>query len=232
MEIIESKSILENTVSAEDQVNDSQRVTKEIAGKNGLKVLFLGNSITWVPPVPHHDWFNSCGMAASGPEKDYLHIVMSKVKEKYPESGHCIAQLASWERNYWDREFLEGKYSDALEYDADVIIVRIGENVPVQELQNHSFHDAYKDMINYFNPNGDKIVIVTTSFWYAGTRDKIMCDVATELGVPLVRLGDLGELPEMKAIGLFEHKGVAAHPGDKGMAAIADRIWAELSKLI
>lgn len=229
---IESKSILENTFPAENQVNDSQRVTGEATGKNGLKVLFLGNSITWVPPVPHHDWHNSCGMAASAPEKDYLHLVMSRVKERCPESGHCIAQLASWERNYWDREFLEGKYSEALEYDADVIIVRIGENVPVQELKNHSFFDAYRDMINYFNPNGDKKVIVTTSFWYAGSRDKIMCDVAEDLKVPLVRLGDLGEDPEMKAIGLFEHTGVAAHPGDKGMAAIAERIWAELSKLI
>ena len=229
---IESKSILENTFPAENQVTDSQRVTEEKTGKNGLKVLFLGNSITWVPPVPHHDWFNSCGMAASAPENDYLHLVMSKVKEKYPESGHCIAQLADWERNYWDKTFLEGKYSDALQYDADVIIVRIGENVPVQELKNHSFFDAYKDMINYFNPNGDKKVIVTTSFWYAGSRDKVMCDVAEYLSLPLVRLGDLGELPEMKAIGLFKHTGVAAHPGDKGMAAIADRIWEELSKLI
>ncbi len=232
MDIIESKSILENTVSADNQVNDNQRVTGETAGKSGLKVLFLGNSITWVPVVEKNGWFNSCGMAASGPEKDYLHLVMNKVKEKYPESGHCIAQLASWERNYWDREFLEGKYSEALEYDADVVIVRIGENVPVDELENHSFYDAYKYLINYFNPNGDKKVVVTTSFWYAGIRDKIMCDVANDLGLPLVRLGDLGELPEMKALGQYEHKGVAAHPCDKGMAAIADRIWAELSKLI
>ena len=200
--------------------------------KSKIRILFVGNSITKHSPRPEVGWNNDCGMAASAPEKDYVHLVMDKVKEKEPDSGYCIAQISSWERIFWDYKYLEEHFSNAVRYDADVIIIRIGENVPVDELKNHSFYDAYKNMIKFFNPDGDKKVIITTSFWYAGSRDKIMCDVAQDLGYPLVTLGDLGELPEMKAIGLFEHKGVAAHPGDKGMAAIADRIWAELSKMI
>ena len=45
-------------------------------------------------------------------------------------------------------------------------------------------------------------------------------------------LGDLGENDEMKAIRLFEHSGVANHPGDKGMKAIAERIAAALIPLL
>ena len=32
----------------------------------------------------------------------------------------------------------------------------------------------------------------------------------------------------MKAVGKFAHAGVAAHPGDRGMAEIAERIYKKL----
>ena len=58
-----------------------------------------------------------------------------------------------------------------------------------------------------------------------------LCRVAEEGNYPLVHLGDLGVLDENKAIGLFEHTGVAAHPGDLGMYRIAERIAAAILKI-
>ena len=55
--------------------------------------------------------------------------------------------------------------------------------------------------------------------------DRIIKRAALDCKAELVELGDLGEDSAMRADGLFEHKGVAMHPGDRGMAAIAKRIF-------
>ena len=70
-------------------------------------------------------------------------------------------------------------------------------------------------------------IILTTGFWKHPGDDTIM-RVAEEREYPCVYLGELGEKDEMKAIGLFEHTGVANHPGDLGMQAIADMIAEKL----
>ncbi len=42
---------------------------------DGVKVLFLGNSITLLPPLASVGWTNNWGMAARAPEKDFVHLV-------------------------------------------------------------------------------------------------------------------------------------------------------------
>ena len=49
---------------------------------------------------------------------------------------------------------------------------------------------------------------------------------AKEVGAIYVDAGPLGDQEENMALGLFEHKGVARHPGDLGMRRLADLILA------
>ncbi|MBQ2748942.1 MAG: hypothetical protein IJF34_04070, partial [Clostridia bacterium] len=80
-------------------------------------------------------------------------------------------------------------------------------------------------------PTGKAKFVLSTGFW-RHPGDKAITDFAKIHGLPLVPLGDLGEDPAMKAIGLFDHTGVANHPGDRGMEAIAQRLWHEMDPLL
>ena len=55
--------------------------------------------------------------------------------------------------------------------------------------------------------------------------DECIRELSVSKGGKLIELGDLGDDASMKAGGLFSHSGVAAHPGDRGMRVIADRIY-------
>ena len=77
--------------------------------------------------------------------------------------------------------------------------------------------------MSYLNGSGKAEIIITTGFW-KHIADGAIRGYAHKNGYPLVELNDLGEDEKMKAIGLFEHEGVANHPGDMGMAAIAEKI--------
>ena len=221
-----------NTVKAENQLKPSQYVHFERAENSGLRVLFIGNSITLHGEKPDIGWNVCWGMAASSKEKDYVHLLEAKISERHPDAVFCICQMAGWECNYKTGEDLLSKeYQAAADFAADVIVLRLVENCPGKDYDEECFVEQYKKLLAFMNPSGKANIILSTSFWKhpfdAGLRR-----VAEEYQLPLVELGDLGELDEMKAVGLFWHSGVAAHPGDLGMATIADRLWCELQKIL
>lgn len=216
-----------NTVSANNQMKLGESIFGENINGKGKRVLFVGNSITLHDISPSIGWHLECGMAASAPEKDYVHIIKSRVLEKDSDAAFCVCQASGWEISYTTSEDPFGKYEAARDFDADIIIIRRIENCSLSVYDPDKFYDSYKKLIAYFNKSGKAKVVLTTGFW-KHPGDELILKIGKELGVPAIYLGDLGEDDRMKAIGLFEHSGVAAHPGDLGMLAIADRIWEEV----
>lgn len=219
-----------NTVSSANQMRLGETIFGENINGKGKRILFVGNSITLHDIRPSIGWHLECGMAASAPEKDYVHIIKSKVCEKYADAAFCICQASGWERSY-KAEAPCVPYEAARNFDADIIIMRIIENCRLSEYIPDVFEKAYKEFAEFLNKSGKAKIIFTTGFW-KHPGDELIEKVANELSSPCVYLGDLGQDDSMKALGLFEHEGVAVHPGDKGMQNIADRIWAEIEKLI
>lgn len=220
-----------NTVNSKNQLKDSRVVRfKNLEGR-GKRVMFVGNSITLHGKLPSIGWDNEWGMAASAEENDYVHILMSKINETVPDSQFCICQVAEWERNYKNGGETYALFEEAAKFDADIIIMRFVENCPKDEFDSEIFKRELDSLLKFLNPSQTAEIVLTTGFWHH-PGDGAITEYSEEKSLPLVTLGDLGERDEMKAIGLFEHGGVANHPGDLGMKNIAKRIFEALKTVI
>ena len=111
------------------------------------------------------------------------------------------------------------------EYRPDLVVMAYGENChSVTNEANTALYKAkYKATVEEFMKRG-ATVTVRTPYWPNDRQRKLLKEISAETGCVYVDIGDLGWKKGMSATGLFKHKGVAMHPGDAGMLAIADRI--------
>ena len=195
------------------------------------RVLFLGNSITRHGPAPKIGWDGDWGMAASAPEKDYVHLVaaglagLARIK---PEVR--VANIADFERNLATYD-VDVKLKAELDFKPTLVVVAIGENVPALQTPEAKtqFRTGLKKLLGSVQ---GATLVVRSSFWADPTKDELLREACLAAGGIFVDIGALGkdESHYARSERKFEHDGVAAHPGDKGMKAIAGAILAALKK--
>ena len=220
------KDLITNDVPAVGQLKGSDCISFETTENADIKLLFLGNSITRHGKAENLGWCGDWGMAASSKENDYVHKLISKFCQKGIKVSVCIANLSDWERTR-NMDLLFTKYLSALRFNADYVIVRLGENACPDKYLSE-FELCYGELTDLFSRNGAKIVL-TDLFWEYDPFDNFVAELAKARGYAFAEIHDLGNDDEMKAIGKFSHNGVAVHPGDKGMAEIAERIFRVLN---
>ena len=225
--MIQSKNAEANTVSALGQIDVNKFVT--IYKRGGSKrVLFFGNSITRHEPNESIGWSGDWGMAASSRDKDYVHLVVAELDKKYGKVDYCIAQGAMWEWGYKDSEAVLNEYYSAVkEFNADIVIIRIGENITAKKHLEVNCKPYFAKAVDFLVGKNAEKVVITDMFWYAIYNDCLR-EVCEEKGYSFCHLTDLENDERTMAKGLFEHEGVAGHPGDYGMQCIADRILAKI----
>ncbi len=191
------------------------------------KILFLGNSITLIP-----SWEDGCGMAATAKEKDYVHIVtraISRTTGTTPEI--LVRNIAKFERQFATFD-VEGTFKEEFGFKADLVVIAIGENVPRLDSAavKAQFHHGLTRLLRGLSANRPTIV-VRSCFWPNQDRDPILKQACQEAGGIYVDIGSLSkdESNYARSERKIEHKGVAAHPGDKGMLAIANAILTALN---
>lgn len=216
-------------VSAKTQLRDN-RFAVFFGEGEALRVAFLGNSITRHEEKADIGWHRNWGMAASAMEKDYVHLLAAKI-DKIKPAAYCISQAAIWECEYKNGSKLMPEFDAAREFGADILIVKLGANCPRDAFDETVFKKEFETLLAYHNPRGNAKIIVAGDFYHHPANAAAEA-FAAENGHPFVMLEDLSDDAQMRAYGLFEHGGVAGHPGDRGMEAIAERIWDKLLPLL
>lgn len=189
------------------------------------KISFSGNSLTRHGVSEKIGWTNDWGMAASCPEKDYVHLTVRALEaygRKRPE--YTIFPLPL-EGGYADMSNVCAKAKELATWKPDLSIIALGENAhSVTNDANEAFcRNAYLATVRILQEAGATVVL-RAPFWPNDRHRRLMSSVAEETGAIYVDVGDLGWKKGMSAKGLFWHGGVAMHPGDNGMIAIADRL--------
>jgi len=192
-------------------------------------VLCLGNSIT-IHGLLADRWWNICGMAASRKIYDWVHVLGDRIKVYEPTSTISAQNIADFELSLDSYDLTQ--LDQYLVVGIDLVCLRIGENVV----------DASGDLELRFGRLIDHIktqlpmceIVVGGLFWTNDARDlqmKAACDIRK---IQFVKMSQLDSDPSNKAtIGtivydeagvqhLIADQGVANHPCDVGMAAIAD----------
>ena len=149
---------------------------------------------------------------------------MSNGKE--PES--LVENIVAFERGYASCD-VSAKFKPHADFEADILIVAIGENVPAIETAEtqDSFRNAFRLMIKTLTQRRKPALFIRSCFWENTAKDKVMREVCGEFGGTFVDISKLSKDSAnfARSERTFQDDGVAGHPGDKGMAAIASAIW-------
>jgi len=198
------------------------------------KVLFLGNSITKHGPKADIDWSGNWGMAASAEDKDYVHLVTQGLAAKSGAAPEVLVKnIADFERGHVGYD-IAGKLKEAIDFRADLIILAIGENVPALKTpeEKTAFQSSATKLLTALKADRQPTVLVRSCFWANTAKDDALKQACTTVSGVFVDISALArdESNYARSERPYKHAGVANHPGDKGMAAIATAILEALPK--
>lgn len=181
------------------------------------KILFLGNSLTAHGPSPAIGWSGNWGMAASDANKDYVHQLAARLGGV----EHTEVDLYPFETNFrtYNLESIDGY----LLLQPDLIVLQIGDNAS----DALGFVQYYKTLVNRLGTRGSPLIVCTSTWWPYPALNQ---EIKNTCSAPNLRFVDISHLyadPTNIASSErpFSDAGVAMHPGDKGMTAIADALY-------
>ena len=116
---------------------------------------------------------------------------------------------------------------------ADVIVIQVSDNYRGKQTRE-VFQKNYEQMIRDLRGDGNPIIVCVTNWGGPTKLTQMIREAAAANNVLFADIATPGALPENRAgsEGHFTNGGVNWHPGDRGMAVIADTIYAAIESAL
>ena len=135
-----------------------------------------------------------------------------------------VKNIAEFERAYSGYD-VATKLKDAIDFKADLIILAIGENMAGLKTAEDKtqLQASVTTLLNALKAGGKPMILVRSCFWANAAKDEAIQQACDSVGGIYVNISSLSkdESNYGRSERSYKHAGVANHPGDKGMAAIA-----------
>ena len=190
---------------------------------DGYNWLALGNSLTLI-----NDWGR--GICSTKLDNDYFGLVKKELESRYDEVSTFRYNYAVWERSE-ERKSEYDLIEEFLDPRLDLVTIQLGENTSDLSTYETDLGELV-DFIRTVAP--DAQIIIIDDFWSQEKSD-IRKAVANDKGCGFADLSDIRgkseyqsqtgiicEMPDGSTESVPEE--AATHPGDEGMAVIAERI--------
>ena len=208
-----------------EAVNDSLMVGSD----STITCLFLGNSLTYCGVAEEEPDKTKRGLTSTSVDKDYVHVLIKMIAEEHHVNiRYSILNIAQFERTFTKHSFEMGKLALAENKQPDYLFVQIGENVAKDDIIDaKKYEDEYTKLLALF-PNSKRII--TIPFWPDKNKEYATTNIAIKSQSYLVDISHLGNgtdpLNFSSSYKDYKMPGVGSHPGDYGMANIANCLYA------
>nr|DAQ25247.1 MAG TPA: hypothetical protein [Caudoviricetes sp.] len=212
-------------------------------------VAILGNSLTANGIA---GW--SCGMAASGPETDWVSLIVQCLRDRNPAVVfHCWDDedrsddtVSRGSCNPFETDAGQASIATLVgnvPADADLVILQIGDNVNTDERKT-KYRSNINGLMTAIRAKAPDCILVYLGSWFAKPDlESEVSEACERSGALRVDIADLHTQANQNTVGasctwpdrtthVIDSSGVAMHPGDPGMQAIADRLWQTLDPLV
>lgn len=242
---------------ADDPIKTQLEVVDGISGlsaPNAYRVLFVGDSITrhgvsdWTRQKL--GWDHVAGMAASSPEKDYVHLLAVRIQRTMPDRKVEIyfdSQVTHETNQAFKDGTFAGKHARLLtipdSFRPHLVVVQLGEHEQPQ-LGIPFLEKSCDGLFGFLRTLAPAPDIICAGVWLPGDKAEGRDDYAAgwggaventlratcrKYGIPFASVKAFALDPSCRGWG--SSAGVKWHPNDKGMAGYARVLFAALEQV-